>query len=174
LSGFLKDSRVSTARLFYRNEQLHLVVGAVERDPKASDSRKLSDNPKASGYGQFANQAKMPMGSRAKEAKLAAELNSDLALDSSPQGRADWLVLDLNGLVNETSSETLQSQQTAPAPTTSQAKPTPRPEPQALETMDAQTLSQLRELRELKRRDLITDELYEAMVRELLDRDKND
>lgn len=172
LSGLLQDSRVTTARLFHRDAQLHLILGAVEQDPKAAGAQGLNDNPKAGGYAQFADQAEVPMGSRATEAELAAQLSSGLAAGTMPQGRSDWLVLDLSGLASGNSSQALQNQQ--PTPAAAQTKPAPQSDPEALKAMDTKTQEQLRELRELKRRDLITDELYETLVRELLDRDKND
>lgn len=61
-----------------------------------------------------------------------------------------------------------------PKASASKTSPPARPDPEALKSMDAQTLEQLRELRELKRRDLITDELYETLVRERLERDTTD
>ncbi|WP_341936959.1 hypothetical protein [Marinimicrobium sp. C2-29] len=169
LSGLLQDNRLTSARIFHRNEQLHVILGAVEQDPKASESKTLNNNPKASSYSQFTDQAEIPMGSRTAKAELAAHLSSNLALDSPPRGRSDWLVLDLSGLATEASSVAPQSQQTPPPPARSQTKPVAQTAPQALEAMDPKTLEQLRELRELKRRDLITDELYETLVRELLD-----
>ena len=174
LSGLIKDSRITTARIFHRDEQLHLILGAVEQNPNTDDSKNLNNNPKAGGYAQFKDQVQVPMGRRAQEAKLAAELSSDLALGAAPQGRSDWLALDLSGLATKALAKPLQDRQAQPKAGAAKTSPPTRPDPEALKSMDAKALDQLRELRELKRRDLITDELYETLVRELLDRNQNE
>ena len=174
LSGLIKNSRITTARIFHHDEHLHLILGAVEQNPNTNDSKNLNNNPKAGGYAQFKDQVEVPTGRRARESKLAAELSSDLALGPAPQSRSDWLALDLSGLATKAPAKPLQDRQAQPKAGAAKTSPPRRTDPEALKAIDTQTLDQLSELRELKRRDLITDELYETLVRELLDRDQNE
>lgn len=161
---------VTTARLFHRDGKLNVVFGAVDAKAEGVASTEAANSPKSGSYRSPGAQpsGRFPMGSRERAAALQARLQAEQGVEDVPAGRTDWLVLDVRAVDAGTgAADAAASEVAADDP----AGETPAPLPEradALEDLDAATLERLRELRELRRQDLISAPAYESMVRELL------
>mgnify|MGYP006426018391 CR=1 FL=1 len=157
---------VTTARLFHRDGRLHILFGVVDAQPQGVASTDAQNTPKSGSYRSPAarSRASLAVGSRERSASLQASLHAEGRVDAGPSGRDDWLVLAAEaGEPKATQSSTpSDDRQEGPerVPLSERAD--------ALEELDDATIERLRELRELRRRDLIDAKTYESMVRELL------
>ncbi|AJE03102.1 hypothetical protein [Geobacter pickeringii] len=155
LQGFLKETKVTTGRMFYQDGKLNLILGIVQRDVMDTEDRRL--NP-------------FVPGSRLKQSDLDGRIK--VLNDGAPftMKRVDWLVFD---------------RYVAPPPVVESLKPaTPPAVPAAGPSAPAQEIPKRVErpadkprnleerlilLNDLKQKGLITDEEYRSKRLNILD-----
>jgi hypothetical protein len=167
---FFSEQVVTTARLFHRRGRLHIIFGAVDAAPQAAASTDPRNTPKSGSYRSPAARPlhHFPVGSRGRAAALRAELRAEGGIAAAPSGREDWLVLDTRALRMHGTDASQPFALPEGKPTGENRAPFPE-HVNALDHLDEATLERLRELRELRRQDLISAPVYESLVRELLD-----
>ena len=151
LQGFLKETKVTTGRMFYQDGKLNLILGIVQREVMDNEDRRL--NP-------------FVPGSRLKQADLAGRITAAAGTTK----RSDWLVFspysDAPPVV-----EGAQSRPEPDAPVVVPAVP-PQETPKRVDRPANQPRSleeRLILLNDLKQKGLITDEEYRAKRLRILD-----
>jgi hypothetical protein len=155
LQGFLKETKVTTGRMFYQDGKLNLILGIVQREVMDNEDRRL--NP-------------FVPGSRLKQADLAGRITAATGGVPFTTKRSDWLVFspysDAPPVV-----EGAQSRPEPDAPVVVPAVPSqetpkrvdrPANQPRSLE-------ERLILLNDLKQKGLVTDEEYRAKRLRILD-----
>lgn len=189
LVRWLNESRVTALRLFHRDGRLHVIAGAVDIAANRDASSSGGGTAKSGGYQAPGARIthRVPMGSRARPAESTAALTSALSAGIGPEGRADWLVLDRRQARAAARGDGARDPEArrpdrpaaardAGAAAAEEARPAAdaqrggatadAPLPDSLDAADRQ---RLRELRELRRRDLISESVYESLVRDVLE-----
>lgn len=166
----LGERVVTTARLFHRGGHLHLIVGTVDGVREDVASTNPQNTPKSGSYRAPASRLaeEFPLGSRESPTEIEAVVQGDALVSGAPSGRDDWLVLD-TAVVASRDVERSVDDEVRSADDQQQVPATETEAGRSLEGLDEATLGRLRELRELRREDLISAPVYESMVRELLE-----
>ena len=155
LQGFLKETKVTTGRMFFQDGKLNLILGIVQRDVMDTEDRRL--NP-------------FVPGSRLKQSDLDGGIKVLNGGVPFTMKRADWLVFD-RYIAPKPVSETVQPipspavpAATPPAPAQEKAKRVERPTAQGKSLEERLIL-----LNDLKQKGLITDEEYRSKRLRILD-----
>lgn len=181
VAGWFQKPGITTARLFHRDNHLHLVAGAVGVSP-FQDVENL-------GIGRTTGEVKsavgtLPAGSREAASAEAPELRSAFASRSRGEHRT-WLALDRSVTADaQTASD--REQTATRAEEDRERDPDADSEPEASdadlqdgvsgdssrqptsESLPASTEARLQRLRELRRQELISESVYESLVRDAL------
>jgi len=185
LVQWLEESRVTTARLFHRDGRLHLMAGVVDIPADDDASSGSGGTAKSADYRAPGTRVvdRAPMASRAGPARATAALSSALGVGGTPSGRPDWLALDTARARADAGGDPAReaAERRPSAPAEAQAPPPRPPQPRQPAAGDAGTEAppaaslsaaqrqRLRELRALRREDLISESVYESLVRDVLD-----
>lgn len=185
LVRWLNESRVTALRLFHRDGRLHVVAGAVDIAVDRDASSNEGGTAKSGDYRAPGARitSRVPMGSRERPAAATATLTSELAAGVHPEGRADWLVLDTRQVRAAGSGDGPRAAEPRrpdrPAAVQDSGAAAPEAAQPATDVqrggatpeapLDAADRQRLRELRELRRRDLISESVYESLVRDVLE-----
>ena len=158
LQGFLKQTKVTTGRMFYQEGRLNLIFGIVQREVLDTEDRRL--NP-------------FVPGSRLTPSILDGRITAVAGGVPFTLKRPDWLVFAPAGSVPPPAEPT-KSRPEAVAPVVAPAAPVaPVPEaPKRVDRPAGQTRSleeRLMLLNELKQKGLITEEEYRAKRTRILD-----
>jgi len=170
LVGFLRSSRVTAARLFYRDGRLNVIFGVIDLDAQREAAIKGEAVPKTAGPTD-ANSAlhfETEIGYRNRPRRLdwnpmlpaGARLYSDI--------RNDWIELDPGAVVAAArASGPIQERRAGPGVGSVSETPVGT-DPETAQA--AAVERRLRELRSFLDQGLISEELYREKVRELVDR----
>lgn len=177
LGGLTQRRTVNTGRVFWKDKQLHIIFGEVHGGDK---SKWL--------YGQKEeDKSKRKFGSRSKESdkvKIIFTPVPGITQQESNNGipRADWIAIDpeilfaaINNESNTTEQATTTTQQPVAAPVTQPAvtqQVITEPSPAIKQEQERSFILKLRlkELKELRDEGLITEEVYQQKVVEVLDK----
>lgn len=177
LGGVIRFRSTTTARLFHRDGRLHLIPGVVDRRERASVPENLGDQ-RPLGYAPVRVDADtvIPAGSRRAAARLDVRPVSDLATGAVPEGRDDWLALSLDAPAEApaaastggpTQSGRAAGAQRSGQPAAPRGTADPARVPEA--GVDVETVRRVETLRELRERELIDEDTYQDLLREVLD-----
>lgn len=165
---FLRDTRVTSARLFYRKGNLNVIFGAVDFDLAGEIATSGTATPKTSGRPTvdpaLLLDRHIGYQKQARNLDWSPVLSPGAAFHSA--SRNDWIVLD-PAVILATSTEASSRHAQEPRATS--------PEPVTDPAQDAESnLEQkLKQLRRLYQNELIDEPLYREKVRELIDRYMN-
>lgn len=181
IAGWFQKPGITTARLFHQENHLHVVAGAVGASP-FQDAENL-------GIGRTTGEVKsavgtLPPGSRAAALAEAPALRSAFASPSRGEHRT-WLALDRSvtaeaASASERTGTTRETGVDAPgeadAAAGSDAADPDAPSGMSdgsgreatSEALPASTEARLQRLRELRRQELISESVYESLVRDAL------
>uniref|UniRef100_A0A831U2X6 SHOCT domain-containing protein n=1 Tax=Geobacter metallireducens TaxID=28232 RepID=A0A831U2X6_GEOME len=155
LQGFLKETKVTTGRMFFQEGKLNLILGIVQRDVLDNEDRRL--NP-------------FVPGSRLKESDLSGRITVAAGGVPFTMKRADWLVFAPYSAATP-AVEPVQPRPEPAAPAVAPAAPV-QEAPKKVERPAGRTRSleeRLILLNDLKQKGLITDEEYRAKRLMILD-----
>lgn len=177
LGGIIRLRSTTTARLFLRDGRLHLIPGVVDRGARATAPENLGDQ-RPLGHAPVRMDAAtvIPAGSRRAAARLDVRPVSDLATGAVPDGRDDWLALSLDvpaeapaaastGDPTRTGRPADARRSGQPSAPRGAAGPARAPEA----GVDVETVRRVETLRELRERELIDEDTYQDLLREVLD-----
>lgn len=155
LQGFLKETKITTGRMFYQAGKLNLILGIVQRDVMETEDRRL--NP-------------FVPGSRLKQSDLDGRIKVLNGGAPFTMKRADWLVFDRYRVP----TSVVETVHPVSSPAVPPAKPVaPVQEiPKRVERSADQSRSledRLILLNDLKQKGLITDEEYRSKRLRILD-----
>ncbi|RNC68484.1 MAG: SHOCT domain-containing protein [Desulfuromonadales bacterium] len=155
LHGFLKETKVTTGRMFYQDGRLNLILGVVQREVMDNEDRRL--NP-------------FVPGSRLKQSAIAGRITAAAGGVPFTSKRPDWLVFTPYSSAPPV-VEVVQPRPEPAAPVVVPAAP-PLETPKRVERPAAQPKSleeRLILLNDLKQKGLITDDEYRAKRLRILD-----
>lgn len=155
LEGFLRETKVTTGRMFYRDGKLNLILGIVQRDVMDNEDRRL--NP-------------FVPGSRLSQSDLAGRITVLPGGAPFTMRRADWIVFDRYSAPTPVAVP-VQPVSSPAAPVAAPAAPV-QEMPKRVERPTAQGRSleeRLILLNDLKQKGLITEEEYRSKRLRILD-----
>lgn len=155
LQGFLKETRVTTGRMFYQDGKLNLILGIAQREVMDNEDRRL--NP-------------FVPGSRLKQADLAGRITAAAGGVPFTMKRPDWLVFSPysdSPPVVEAVQPRPESAAPVAVPATQPQEPSKRVDRPTNQTRSPE--ERLILLNDLKQKGLITDEEYRAKRLRILD-----
>lgn len=182
VAGWFQKPGVTTARLFHRDDHLHVIAGAVDASPFQDEDNR--------GMGRSSGRVErsvgtLPKGAREGPVAEAPVLRS--ALDSGSERRhRTWLALDRSVTADARSAADRREAASQPdsrrerdtdADSESDAAASDTSEEDVSgasgrvpgsESLPASTEQRLERLRELRRQELISESVYESLVREAL------
>jgi len=155
LQGFLKETKVTTGRMFFEGGKLNLILGIVQREVKDNEDRRL--NP-------------FVPGSRLQQADLAGRITAAAGGVPFTMKRSDWLVFSPDSdapPVVEAVRPRPESAAPVAVPAIQSQEPLKRVDRPANQTRSLE--ERLILLNDLKQKGLITDEEYRAKRLRILD-----
>lgn len=172
LIDFLRYGRVTGARVFHRDGELHLILGSVDRDVERDTMVAGGGTPKTSGTTTSTRPLRVEeeIGSRSQPRPSAAAIVLPEGGRFQSPGRTDWIVLDIDRAPGTA------ARPPAPAPPVAASGRPPQgaagtTPPQPPGDAGAETIERrLERLRALHEQGLIDDALYEEKKREVLQR----
>lgn len=176
LGGAVRVRKTTTARIFHRDGRLQVIPGFVDRSQRATLPESLGDQ-RSMGYApvRVGDDMVIAAGSRRAATDIAFRPVSELARTRVREDREDWLALSLDApepdAAERAEAEAPAADRAASAPETPRDSGEPAGDAAAMPEagVDVETVRRAETLRELRERDLIDEDTYQDLLRDILD-----
>ena len=159
LMGLVRERKVTTGRVFYRNGELNIIFGMVHRDFSENEDRRL---------------APFVPGSRTRPAELGGKISAAAGEPGSTMKREDWIVFSSAsigtspGMPGESATPAMKPEQAERRPPETDTTRKQESKPAEPGKQGRTVEERLMLLNDLKNKKLITDEEYRAKRQEIL------